>query len=94
MIMMTMREMAILVCKKSLAALPGIAYCEGEEGRHFSTVDLSPILQHASRNAFLFVSCSVDGVDSGVGRGRVVLDKVVGLGGQMLIVDVSNQSRI
>ena len=42
----------------------------------------------------LFVSCSVDGVDSGVGRGRVVLDKVVGLGGQMLIVDVSNQSRI
>ena len=52
--MMRMREMAILVCKKSLAALPGIAYCEGEEGRHFSTVDLSPILQHASRNA-LFV---------------------------------------
>ena len=42
----------------------------------------------------LFVSCSVDGVDSGVGRGRVVLDKVVDLGGQMLIVDVSNQSRI
>ena len=52
--MTTMRELAILVCKKSLAALPGIAYCEGEEGRHFSTVDLSPILQHASRNA-LFV---------------------------------------
>ena len=42
----------------------------------------------------LSVSCFVDGVDGGVGRGRVVLDKVVGLGGQMLIVDVSNQSRI
>ena len=54
--MMRMREMAILVCKKSLAALPGIAYCEGEEGRHFSTVDLSghQHLQHASRSA-LFV---------------------------------------
>ena len=42
----------------------------------------------------LSVSCFVDGVDGGVGRGRVVLDKVVDLGGQMLIVDVSNQSRI
>ena len=42
----------------------------------------------------LFVSCSVDGVDSGVGRGRVVLDKVVGLGGQMLIVDGSSWKRI
>ena len=42
----------------------------------------------------LSVSCPVDGVDSGVGRGRVVLDKVVGLGGQMLIVDVSSQKRI
>ena len=90
--MMTMREMAILVCKKSLPALPGIAYCEGEEGRHFSTVDLScSMLQETP---CLFVSCSVDGVDSGVGRGRVVLDKVVGLGGQMLIVDVSSQKRI
>ena len=42
----------------------------------------------------LFVSCSVDGVDSGVGRGRVVLDKVVGLGGQMVIVDVSSRKRM
>ena len=89
--MMRMREMAILVCKKSLPALPGIAYCEGEEGRHFSTVELScSILQETP---CLFVSCSVDGVDSGVGRGRVVLDKVVDLGGQMLIVDVSTSGR-
>ena len=41
----------------------------------------------------LSVSCfvdGVDGVDGGVGRGRVVLGKVVDLGGQMLIVDVSS----
>ena len=42
----------------------------------------------------LSVSCFVDGVDGNVGRGRVVLDKVVGLGGQMLIVDVSSWKRI
>ena len=36
----------------------------------------------------LSVSCFVDGVDG------VVLDKVVDLGGQMLIVDVSNQNRM
>ena len=42
----------------------------------------------------LFVSCSVDGVDSGVGRGRVVLYKVIDVGGEMLIVDVYSQKRI
>ena len=34
--------------------------------------------------------CFVDGVDGGVGRGRVVLGKVVDVGGEMLIVDVSS----
>ena len=42
----------------------------------------------------LSVSCFVDCVDSVGGGGRVVLDKVVDLGGQMLIVDVSSRKRM
>ena len=42
----------------------------------------------------LSVSCFVDGVDGGVGRGRVVLYKVIDVGGEMLIVDVYSQKRI